>query len=95
MIKSRGERLSAREIENTLHDMENISEVAVVGVPDEIFGQSIKAFIVVEPGNHLTENDVRAFCNSNLESFAMPKYIEFISELPRTPNGKIDKSKLF
>ena len=95
MIKSRGERLSAREIENTLHDMENISEVAVVGVPDEIFGQSIKAFIVVETGKHVTENDVRAFCNSNLESFAMPKYIEFISELPRTPNGKIDKSKLF
>ncbi len=95
MIKSRGERLSAREIENTIHDMENISEVAVVGVPDEIFGQAIKAFIVSEPGKQISENDVRAFCAMNMESFAVPKYIEFKSELPRTPNGKIDKSKLF
>lgn len=95
MIKSRGERLSAREIENTIHNMENISEVAVVGVPDEIFGQAIKAYIVVEPGTQVSENDVRAFCVKNMEPFAVPKYIEFKSELPRTPNGKIDKSKLF
>ncbi|MBD3287503.1 AMP-binding protein [candidate division KSB1 bacterium] len=94
MIKSRGERLSAREIENTIHEMNDISEVAVVGVPDEIFGQVIKAVIVAKPGTQISNNDVLAFCTRNMEPFAVPKYIEFVNELPRTPNGKIDKSLL-
>ena len=81
MIKSKGERISPKEVENNICAMEGIAEVAVVPVPDEILGQAIKAFILQSASVKLTEQDVL-------------KYIEFIDSLPKTPNGKIDKKQL-
>jgi acyl-coenzyme A synthetase/AMP-(fatty) acid ligase len=76
-------------------EYENIAgEVAIVGVPDEILGQAIKAFIVPSPGCELAERQVLKFCSKNLETFAIPKYIEFIEALPKTPNRKVDRKKL-
>lgn len=94
MIKSKGERISAKEVENNISGMEGVTEVAVLGVPDEIFGQAIKAYIVPAQQVELTEKHVLKYCSENMESFMVPKYIEFMESLPKTPNGKIDKKLL-
>ena len=61
---------------------------------DEIFGQAIKAFIVTDNRNHLTEKDVLKFSSTNMEPFMVPKYVQFLDALPKTANGKIDKKSL-
>lgn len=94
MIKCKGERISAKEIENIIYQINGVIEVAVVGVPDEIFGQAIKAVIVNDPKVLFSEKEVLKHCATHLEPFAIPKYIEFVEELPKTPNGKIDKKIL-
>ena len=94
MIKSKGERISAKEVENNICGMEGVTEVAVLGLPDEIFGQAIKAYIVPAPGVELAEKQVLKYCAANMETFMVPKYIEFMESLPKTPNGKIDKKLL-
>jgi len=94
MIKSKGERISAKEVESTICRMEGVSEVAIVGLPDEILGQAIKAFIVPMSQVQLTVRQVQKFCTENLESFMVPKYIEFTESLPKTAHGKIDKKQL-
>ncbi len=94
MIKSKGERVSAKEVENNISAMEGVSEVAVIGLPDEIFGQAIKAYIVPAPGVELSDKQVLKYCSENMETFMVPKYVEFMDNLPKTPNGKIDKKQL-
>ena len=94
MIKSKGERISAKEIENTLCALEGVAEAIVIGVPDEILGQAIKAFIVPMPSYELTEKQIMRHCIENMETFMVPKHIEFMEELPKSPNGKIDKKQL-
>lgn len=95
LLKIKGERVSPKEIENVLYQMENIHEAAVIGVPDEVWGNYIKAFIV--PVNHESipdKKEIIKFCQERLESWAVPKEIVFIDSLPKTANGKIDKAKL-
>jgi acyl-coenzyme A synthetase/AMP-(fatty) acid ligase len=94
MIKSKGERISAKEIENCIHSIEGVAEVAVIGVPDEILGQAIKGFIVSSNGARLTEKYILRYCSNMMETFMLPKHIVFVEELPKTPNGKIDKKCL-
>jgi long-chain acyl-CoA synthetase len=94
MIKSKGERISAREVENSICAMDTVAEAAVIGVPDEILGQAIKAFIVATHGAILTEKQVMKHCAENMEIFMVPKYVKFMDSLPKTPNGKIDKKQL-
>jgi len=94
MIKSRGERISAREIENTLCAMDGVVETCVIGVPDDILGQAVKAYVVAMPSYELTEKEVMKYCAANMEIFMVPKYIEFVDRLPVTANGKIDKKQL-
>jgi amino acid adenylation domain-containing protein len=94
MIKIKGERVSPKEIEDRLHEMEGVSEVAVVGVRDDIMGNAIKAFIVLEKKGELTRRDVIKYCMKNLEPFMIPKHIEFMVCFPKSPSGKIDKKEL-
>lgn len=93
MIKSRGERVSAKEVENIIHQLDDVHEVAVIGIADDVMGQSIKAFVSLKE-NSLTDKDIFKHCTRNLETFAVPKNIEIRDSLPKTPNGKIDKRKL-
>ena len=94
LIKTKGERVSPKEIENVLCEMEGVVEAAVIGVPDEIFGQAIKAFIVKDKKSELTEEKVLRYCMKELEPFMVPKYTEFRDSLPKSPSGKIDKKNL-
>ncbi len=94
IIKTRGEKVSPLEVENVLIKMEDIREAAVIGVPDEVQGESIKAFVSVKEGSGLSEKGVRKFCNANLESFMVPERIVFLPELPKSANRKVDKKKL-
>jgi amino acid adenylation domain-containing protein len=94
LIKTKGERVSPKEIENILCHHQAVADAAVIGVPDEILGSAIKAFIVTKSQNSLGEKDILKHCKENMEIFMVPKYVEFIDELPKTPNGKIDKKLL-
>lgn len=94
LIKTRGERVSPREVENALCEMEAVVEAAVIAVPDEILGSAIKAFVVPKAGVSLTEKDLFRHCKRMLEEFAIPKYFEIREALPRNPSGKIDKLAL-
>ena len=93
IIKSRGEKVAPKEVENVLYALAGVIEVAVVGVPDPLLGQAIKAFIVVNDAS-LTPQAVLAHCRRNLEDLMVPKHVEFRSELPKTSSGKINKTGL-
>jgi amino acid adenylation domain-containing protein len=94
LIKTKGERVSPKEIENTLCEISGVVEAAVVGIPDDIFGQAIKAFIVTNNTSDLTDRQIMKYCMQNLEPFMIPKSVEFRKTLPKTASGKIDKKKL-
>ncbi len=94
LIKTRGERVSPREVEDTLCRMPGIVQAAIIGIPDEILGQAIKAFVVPESNSELKKAAVLQYCAANLESFAVPKQIVIIDNLPKTANGKVDKKQL-
>jgi acyl-coenzyme A synthetase/AMP-(fatty) acid ligase len=94
MIKSKGERISAREIENILCTLDGVAEAGVIGVPDGIIGQAVKAYIVPAQSCKLTEKEIMRYCAANMETFMIPKYVEFVDKLPVTANGKIDKKQL-
>lgn len=94
MIKTAGERVSPKEIENALCEMSEVIEAAVIGVEDDILGQAIKAFVVPADGSIVGEKDVIRFCAGRLEGFMVPKSVEFRAELPRTATGKVRKNEL-
>lgn len=94
IIKSRGEKVSPKEIENVLYSLEGVAEAAVLGIADPVLGEAIKAVIELENGAHLTDKQVRAHCARHLEDFMVPKIVEFREMLPKNPAGKIDKLQL-
>jgi long-chain acyl-CoA synthetase len=94
IIKSRGEKVSPREVENVLYQLDGVAEAAVVGVPDEVLGQAVKAVIRRREGSDIAERDVLQHCADHLENFMVPKHVEFREELPRTGTGKVDKKAL-
>jgi long-chain acyl-CoA synthetase len=93
IIKSRGEKVAPKEVENALYSLKGVLEAAVIGVPDPLLGQAIKAFMVVNDKS-ITSNQVLAHCRAHLEDFMMPKYVEFRDALPKTSSGKIKKTDL-
>jgi len=94
MIISGGYNIYAREVEDVLHAHPAVSEAAVIGVPDESWGESIKAFVILKPGKTATGEEIIAFTKERLASFKKPKSVEFVSKLPRTSVGKISKKDL-
>jgi amino acid adenylation domain-containing protein len=94
VIKTRGEKVSPREVENVLHACDGVLAAAVIGVADALLGQSVRAFVVKKPGAELDEPAVLRHCARHLEDFAVPRRVEFLEELPKTPNAKIDKQAL-
>jgi fatty-acyl-CoA synthase len=94
MIISGGENVFPAEVENLLTRHPAVAEVAVVGAPDAEFGQSLAAFIVVEPGSEPTVDEIKEYVRKNLARFKVPRRIEFRDELPRTATGKVIKREL-
>ncbi len=94
MFISGGENVFPAEIESFLYTNEKIKEVAVIGVDDEKWGEVGKAYIVLKENLSADENEIIDFCKGNLAKYKIPKYIEFLEELPKSEAGKIDKKKL-
>jgi acyl-CoA synthetase (AMP-forming)/AMP-acid ligase II len=94
IIKSRGEKVAPKEVENTLTNIPGVKEAAVIGVPDEVLGQALKAYVVLESESTLTEAALLRECQAHLESFKVPKQLVFVPALPKTSTGKIKKTEL-
>jgi long-chain acyl-CoA synthetase len=93
IIKSRGEKVPPKEVENILYAIPGVTEAAVIGINDPVLGQAIKAFLVLD-GVELTEADVLRHCRAHLEDFMVPHRVEFRDELPKTSSGKVTKQGL-
>ena len=91
MIKRAGENVAAGEVEAVLKEHPAVGDAAVIGVPDPIRDESIKAFIILEEGQSTTEEELILFCKSKLSKFRVPEFIEFLEQFPRTSVGKIQK----
>ncbi|MBN1178441.1 MAG: AMP-binding protein [Anaerolineae bacterium] len=94
VIKSRGEKVAPKEVETVLYQLPGVAEAVVVGVPDALLGEAIKAVIVPDDGHALTERDVLRHCSQALEDFMVPQQVVFRTELPRAPSGKVDRQAL-
>ena len=94
MIISGGENIYPVEVEQVLYKHERVLEAAVIGVPDDKWGESVLATIVVQPGQVMTADEVVEHCKKNLASYKKPKRVEFVDALPRNPSGKVLKTEL-
>lgn len=94
IIKSRGEKVAPLEVEKVLLQIDGIIEAAVIGVSDATLGQAIKAFITVDKNHPPSIPLIKKTCLSQLENFMVPKYFEILDDMPKSPNGKIDKKSL-
>jgi amino acid adenylation domain-containing protein len=92
-IKSRGEKVAPKEVENVLYGLPGVVEAAVIGVPDPLLGETIKAFLVFK-GPTPTKAEVLAHCRARLEDICVPREVVFRDELPKTASGKIDRAGL-
>ena len=94
MIKSGGENVASREVEETIYRLPQVSEVAVVGLPDAKWVEAVTAIIVLKQGQTLTAEAVRQHCAASMAHFKTPKRIVFVDHLPRNPSGKLLKREL-
>ncbi len=94
MIVTGGENVYSTEVENTLYMHEAVLECAVVGVPDEKWGETVHAIVVLKPGATATAEELISFCKEHIARYKAPKSIEFLESLPKTGSGKIEKKKL-
>jgi acyl-CoA synthetase (AMP-forming)/AMP-acid ligase II len=94
MIVSGGENVFPAEVEDVLAGVPGVGEVAVLGLPDDEFGQRLKAYVVLTPGTEMTEDELKSHVRSHLARYKVPREITFVDELPRNATGKILKRDL-
>ena len=94
MIVSGGENIYPREVEDALYEHPAVAEAAVIGIPDEKFGETVKAVVVLKEGAEATGDELVAFCRERLAGYKQPRSVDFITELPRNPSGKVLKREL-
>jgi len=94
MIISGGKNIYPRELEEVIYTHPAVLDVAVIGVPDDYWGESVRAVVVLKEGMSATEEEIIALCKENLASYKKPKSVEFREELPRTTTGKIRKKDI-
>jgi len=94
MIKTGGENVASREVEEMIYRLGGVSEVAVIGLPDAKWVEAVTAVIVVKAGQVLTEDEVIAHCNMHMAGFKAPKRVVFTDTLPKNPSGKLLKREL-
>ena len=94
MIISGGENVYPAEVENAIYSHPSVSDVAVIGVPDNKWGEAIKAFVVLKPGVAGDAQAIIDFTRTQIASYKCPKSIDFIDTLPRNPSGKVLRRQL-
>ncbi len=94
MVIRGGENVYPREIEEFLYSHEAVSDVSVVGVPDERFGEELCAFVIPKSGSSPTEDEIREFCRAKLAHYKVPRYVVFTDGFPMTVTGKVQKFKM-
>jgi long-chain acyl-CoA synthetase len=94
MIIRGGENIYPREIDDLLYTHPAVAHAAVIGVPDELYGEEVAAFVVLKNGSELTEEELIAFCREHLADFKCPKTIHFVDDIPKGPTGKLLKREL-
>lgn len=94
MVVTGGENVYPAEVENVLLSHASVVDAAVIGVPDEKWGETVKAIVVLSPGTALDEGDVIAYCRDNLAHYKCPTSVDVVDALPRNPSGKILKRQL-
>jgi crotonobetaine/carnitine-CoA ligase len=93
-LRRRGENISSFEVEKVINSHPNVLESAVFAVPSELGEDEVKANVVLKPGENLPPEDLIRFCNERMAYFAVPRYLEFVPELPKTPTNRIEKYRL-
>ncbi len=91
MIIRGGENIYPREIEQVLHAHPGVADVAIVGVPDEYWGEQVAAFVRTAPGEHVTQEELRSYCRARLAAHKTPRHWVFVDAFPLTPSGKVQK----
>jgi fatty-acyl-CoA synthase len=94
MIKTGGENVPTREVEEAIYLDKRVQEVAVIGLPDPKWVEKVAAIIVAKPGEKITEDEIIAHCRKELAGFKVPKKVIFVDQLPKTPTGKILKREM-
>lgn len=94
MIITGGYNVYPKEVEGAIFKHPSVLDAAAIGVPDELWGESVKAFVVLRPGMEATQEDIIALCKDNLASYKKPKSVEFIESLPKNLSGKVLKTEL-
>jgi acyl-CoA synthetase (AMP-forming)/AMP-acid ligase II len=94
MIVSGGENVYPIEVEEALAQHQDVVEAAVIGIPDERWGETVKALVIARAGSSPTADELIAFARDRLAGYKLPRSIEFVDELPRTPSGKVLKREL-
>jgi len=94
MIIRAGENISPEELENVIRNYPKVEDVAVIGVPDETWGEEPRAIVIAKKGVTVTEEEIMEHCRANLASFKRPRSVVFVDVLPRNPMGKVVKREL-
>ncbi len=89
-----GENVYPREVEEFLYTNPKISDVQVIGVPDEKYGEAIMAWVILKPGEQATEEELRDFCKGNIAHYKVPRYFKFVTSFPMTVTGKVQKYQM-
>jgi acyl-CoA synthetase (AMP-forming)/AMP-acid ligase II len=91
---SGGENIYPAEVENALFGHAAVADVAVIGVPDDRWGEAVRAVVVLKPGSQATADELIGFARTRIAGYKLPKSVQFIAELPRNPSGKVLKREL-
>jgi long-chain acyl-CoA synthetase len=94
MIISGAENIYPAEVESAVYGHPAVAEVAVIGIPDETWGEAVKAVVALKPGMTATPDEIIAFARTRIAAFKAPKSVDFIDALPRNPSGKILRREL-
>lgn len=94
MIIRGGENIYPKEIEEVLYEHEDVSECAVIGIPDKKYGEEVAAFVILVPGSTLTTKDIKNYLRVKLADYKRPRVIDIVHDLPKTATGKVQKVKL-
>jgi long-chain acyl-CoA synthetase len=94
MVISGGVNIYPAEIEEVIHEHPDVLDVAVIGVPNEEWGEELKAVVQLKPGARATADDIIDFCRSRVADYKRPRTVDFVAEVPRNPSGKLLKREI-